>query len=356
MKRNYYFFKPGTLHRKENTIVFEPSDTTLSSDDENCQDAVLLSSFSKENINAGERKIIPIEDIDSIFILSNVNFNSRFIEFASSNQIPVHLFNYYGFYKGTFYPFSHLFSGTFILKQCSFYLKYNRRIVLARKFVESATHNIIMNLKRYIAKGKNLQPQLDSIAEQLKSIGSVLYVQQLMSTEANIRKTYYSAFNEIVDSDIKFIKREYNPPTDPMNSLISFTNALVYSVVISEIYKTHLNPFISFLHEPGEKKFSLAYDIAEVFKPILADRIIFKLLNNKEITTEHFQYKDNACYLNDVGRRIIVGEFDKKLSKTIHHRKIKRNVSYRRIIRLECYNLVKHIKKEAEYKPFKIWW
>ncbi|MCX7880655.1 MAG: type I-B CRISPR-associated endonuclease Cas1b [Ignavibacteria bacterium] len=356
MKRNYYFFKPGILRRSNNTIVFEPYDTTEPAEDENLQDSILLSSEKSSNINIGARKIIPINDIDSIFILSNVNFNSRFIEFAATNYIPVHIFNYYGYYKGTFYPFSEVYSGTFILKQCSFYLKYQRRLVLAKKFVEGAAHNILQNLARYISRGLPLQNQVAEIRSLLSSADSFYLVPQLMFLEGQIRKIYYSTFNLILDSEIKFTKRQFHPPPDPMNALISFANALVYSLVISEIFKTHLNPFISFLHEPGEKRFSLAYDIAEIFKPILADRIIFKLLNTKRIKLEHFEYKDNACYLNNLGRKIFVEEFDTKLNKTILHRKIKRNISYRRLVRLECYNLVRHIKKEAEYKPFKIWW
>lgn len=356
MKRNYYFFKPGVLRLRQNTVVFEPTLPISKSDDENFQETILLSSCSSENLNIGERKIIPVNDIDSIFILTNVNFNSRFIEFVASKQIPVHIFNYYGYYKGTFYPFSQLYSGTFILKQSSFYLKYQRRLVLARKFIDGAVANMLRNLKKYAAKGRNLSPYISQIEDLAANLDSALYVSQLMGTEAQIRKIYYSAFNEIVDSEIRFTRRQYHPPTDPMNAIISFSNSLVYSIVISEIYKTYLNPFISFLHEPGERRFSLAYDIAEIFKPVLADRLIFKLLNKKIITLEHFQYNGDACYLSETGRKKVVEEFDNKLNQTIHHRNIKRNISYRRLIRLECYKLVQHIKKEKEFFPFKIWW
>lgn len=357
MKRHFYFFRPGKLFRKDNTICYEPAIETDPNEDENLQDTILLSSLPHSPIvDSSQRTIIPINEIDSIFIFADVHFNSRFIEFAASNFIPVHLFNYYGKYKGTFYPINESYSGTFILRQCSFYLKYQRRMVLARKIIQGASHNIVKNISRYLNKNPLLQGKIQDIKNLVTSIENAIYTSQLMGIEANIRKIYYSAFNDFINSEIKFTKREFHPPTDPMNSLISFSNALVYSAVLSEIYRTQLNPFISFLHEPGDNRFSLAYDIAEIFKPLLADRLIFKLLNNGSIRPEHFVYRDGGCFVGETGRKIIVKEFDNRLNKTIFHRKLGHNVSYRRLIRLECYKLVSHIKKEKEYEPFKIWW
>ena len=138
--------------------------------------------------------------------------------------------------------------------------------------------------------------------------------------------------------------------------MISFGNSLVYTTVLSEIYKTQLNPLISFLHEPGERRFSLALDIAEIFKPLLSDRIIFALMNKNMITEKHFDKQMNYCYLSEAGRKIYLQEYDTKLKTTIKHRQLKKSVSYRHLIRLECYKIIKHILGEKEYEPFKIWW
>lgn len=79
-----------------------------------------------------------------------------------------------------------------------------------------------------------------------------------------------------------------HPPDNMINSLISFVNTLIYTKVLSEIYHTQLNPTISYLHEPGVRRFSLSLDIAEVFKPLIGDRVIFSLLNRKQITEDSF--------------------------------------------------------------------
>lgn len=63
-----------------------------------------------------------------------------------------------------------------------------------------------------------------------------------------------------------------------------------------------------------------------------------------------------SCYLTENGRKKFLREFDSKLNITIKHRKLKRNVSYRTLIRLECYKLVKHFLGDELYKPLKAWW
>ena len=141
-----------------------------------------------------------------------------------------------------------------------------------------------------------------------------------------------------------------------VNTLISFLNSLVYTTVLSEIYKTQLDPTISFLHEPGVSRFSLSLDIAEVFKPIIADRLIFSLLNRNQIQDKHFTQGLEYLHLDENGSKIILSEYDKRLKQTINHKELNKEVSYRYLIRLECYKLIKHFYGEKEYDSFVIWW
>jgi len=138
-----------------------------------------------------------------------------------------------------------------------------------------------------------------------------------------------------------------------INCLVSFANSLVYATVLTEIYHTQLTPTVSYLHEPGERRYSLSLDLSEVFKPVIADKVIFSLVNNRVIKPEHFLTELKGCYLNDQGRRVFLKEYDEKLRTTIQHSGLKRHVSYQRMIRLECYKLVRHLLGEVKYKAFR---
>lgn len=365
MKRNYYIFSSGKLIRRQNTLYFEsgkseePIELTEKNDDTDeieVEDESTDEKLEEKEPKRIPRKPIPIEDIEAIYCFSELRFNTKFLNFLAQNQITLHLFNYYGYYSGSFYPREPFVSGKLLVQQVESYTNKTNRVVIAQKFVEGSAENIRKNLLYYNARGKDMSPFLPKIEELIKHIKTTEDVQELMGIEGNIRSIYYTTWNLIIDEPINFTKREKRPPSNEINALISFGNSLVYTCVLSEIYKTQLNPLISFLHEPGERRFSLALDLAEIFKPLLSDRIIFSLLNKKQIQEKHFDKKMNSCLLTEEGRKVYLKEFDERLKTTIKHRTLKRSVSYRHLIRLECYKLIKHIIGEKEYKPFKIWW
>lgn len=330
MKRSYYIYNNGSLRRKDNTITF--------TDDYD------------------EKKDLPIERVGDIYVMSEMSFNSSLINILAQNRIPIHFFNYYSFYTGSFYPREQLVSGNLLVQQVNHYSDQKKRLQLAKAFVEGASYNIYRNLRYYNGRGKNVQIYMDTIVDLRKQIPKAESIQELMGYEGNIRKAYYSAWPTIIDQEIEFEKRVKNPPDNMINTLISFVNTLIYTKVLGEIYQTQLNPTISYLHEPGDRRFSLSLDIAEIFKPILGDRLIFSLLNRNQITQKSFTKGLNYLHLTKEASKTIVAELDAKMQTTIKHKDLNKNVSYQYLMRLECYKLVKHLLGEKEYEPFKIWW
>jgi CRISPR-associated protein Cas1 len=324
--KDYYIFKSGRVSRKDNSIVLETNDGNI---------------------------FIPINDIDSLCFFGEIDINTKAINFLAQQQVVVHFFNYYGWYTGSFYPREFLLSGDVLVAQVKAYLDMHSRTYIARQFVQGAIHGFITNIKRYPDVGdaavNTLQQYINATEEQSN-------VLSLMGIEGNAHELYYSTFPVIIKQPIEFEKRVKHPPNNMMNALISFCNSLVYTHVIKELYKTQLNPTVSYLHEPSNRRFSLSLDVSEIFKPIYADRVIFDLLNNNMITQKHFDKDLNYCYLKEDGRKIVVKAFDDKINTTVMHKKLKRNVSYQKMIRLELYKLIKHLLNEEQYQSLRIWW
>ncbi len=330
MKQSFYLYKSGRLQRKDNTLEIVYKDNS--------------------------KKVIPVERVDDIYVMTEFDFNTTLLGFLSQYGIRVHFFNYYGFYTGTYYPKEQLVSGKLLVKQVEHYTDGNKRAEIAKAFIDTASYNIHRNLNYYHSRGKNVNDSMLQIEALRKEIPKCKGVAELMGIEGNIRKVYYDSWNEIINQDIQFEKRVKNPPDNAINSLISYVNTLVYTRVLSEIYKTQLNPTISYLHEPSERRFSLCLDIAEIFKPIIADRLIFSMLNKKQITEKDFEKDLNFLYIKDNARKEITKQFDSKLQTTIKHRTLEREVSYEYLIRLEIYKLIKHLLGENQYEGFKMWW
>lgn len=364
MRRPYYIFTSGKLMRKQNTLFFLPYDeeealpeqSGQANDDGTDWELITEAGEFKKEFDSGNKRVIPVEDVDSLMIFGEINFNARMLRFLTKNNIPAHVFNYYGHYSGSYYPRDYLLSGFLLVHQVEHYKNYKKRIRLAMQLVEGAASNMLRNLKYYDGRAGELGDYIKRIEAHLEQVPLAGDVQELMGLEGNIRQTYYETFPVILGEKYDFNKRVKQPPDNAVNALISFGNSMVYTTCLTEIYRTQLSPLISFLHEPGVRRYSLALDMAEIFKPMLADRVLFACLNQGRINHTHFDRSLNFCHLTKKGRKTFVEVFEEKLQTTIKHRKLNRKVSYRRLIRLECYKLVKHLTGAEAYEPFKAWW
>ena len=334
MKKTYYLFNPGLLERKDNTLKF---------------------TAYTENGNIAQTRYLPVEDIGDFYVFGSLNANSSLYNFLGQKDIAVHFFDYYENYTGSFMPRDYLLSGRMLLAQTSAFQSKNRRLEIARKFIEGASYNILKNLQYYNRRGKALEDIIETIEDLSSKIDAVTSVDELMGIEGLIRHNYYMAFDLILN-DFSMDGRSKQPPKNEINALVSFGNMMCYTMCLRAIHQTHLNPTISYLHTPGERRFSLCLDISEIFKPLIVDRTIFRVINKKEIQEKHFDKKLNKCLLNDVGKKIFVKALEERLEETFKHRRLGRNVSFRHLIKLECYKLEKHILKIEEYKPFKMYW
>ena len=330
MEQSYYIFSSGELRRKDDSLVL---------------------------INEKGKKDIPIERVYDLYIFGTVSVNTVLLSFLSKKGICIHFYNYYDFYIGSFYPKETRVSGSLLVKQVEKYQEYESRLLIAQQIIEAASYNILRNLKYYNSRDKDLKQYILQIENLRKEIYTTRNISSLMGIEGNIRKVYYESWKIIINQDVEFEKRVKRPPDNMVNTLISFMNSFIYTKTLSEIYKTQLNPTISYLHEPSDKRFSLCLDLSEVFKPLIVDRTIFSLLNKNMITEDDFYMDDGNYYrMKDRTMKVVVKALEDTLSRSIKHKDLNRNVSYKHLIRLEAYKLIKHILDEKIYQGFKIWW
>ena len=330
MRKTKYVLSSGELKRKDNTLLFETEEG---------------------------KQFIPVEDTQELMLFGEVTLNKSVLEFCSQKEIILHFFNYYGYYTGSYYPREHYNSGYMILKQAEHYLNERSRLELAKRFVAGAGKNMLRVLKYYRGSGKEVQSALDTVEARLEEVAGQPDIPSLMACEGHMREAYYSSFDMILGKpDFTFDKRSKRPPQNELNALISFGNSLLYTLVLSEIYQTHLDPRIGYLHATNFRRFTLNLDVAESFKPVLVDRTIFKVVGQGMLTKSHFVRESGGLLLTDAGRKVFLKEWEERLKTTIKHRALGRDVSYRRLVRLELYKLEKHLIGEKEYEPFEALW
>jgi CRISPR-associated protein Cas1 len=326
MAKPVYVFSSGRLSRSANTLVLERED--------------------------GKRHL-PVEQVSELYLFGEVELNKRFLEFAAQKGILLHFFNRFGYYVGSFYPREHLLSGYLTLRQAEHYLDSAKRLDLARRFVEGGLVNILSLLRKEEARGNNLEPVLELLEELLARTGEAQSVGELMALEGRAREAYYRTWEALLGEEWA-LERSRRPPRDPINALLSFANTLLYTAILAQIYQTHLDPRIGFLHEANYRRHSLNLDVAEVFNPVLADRLVFRVVRRGQVKPGHFMREGEGVFLSEAGRRLVVEEWEKTLQTTYRHRALKRAVSYRTTLRLELYKLEKHLIGEQPYTPYRL--
>jgi CRISPR-associated protein Cas1 len=313
MKQTLYLAKPGIISVKGQSLTFIDKDK------------------NKRNF--------PIKEIDKIVCLSPISITSGTIKLLAKENVPIHFVNKFGILYNVLEPISFTISGKVTIEQVKFFLE--KRLELAKLFVLGAFQNLQGFFKRYNFNLKDYKREIlnsESISE-------------LMGYESLIWKESYRFLAEI--TGFEFEKRTKRPPKNELNALISFLNTLLYTDLINQGRLTYLNLSVSFLHEPQDSRFSLALDIAEIFKPVIVFPLITYLLNKKVLTNEDFEKFGKGILLNKKGKKKVLINYEKKVNETIKVKSLNKKVKYKTLFKLEYYKLLKHLLNDKEYIPYK---
>lgn len=311
--------------------------------------------FSIKYKNEKGNFYLPIEKIKELYCFNDITLSTKLLDILATAGIVVHFFNYYENYIGTFYPKESLISGKLVVKQAITFEK--NRLTIAKSIVKGIAQNIKTVVYHYYRHGeKELKESIDFYNKEVeKLLEKAKDIKQILAIEGKIWATFYSSFKYFLPQEFLINKRVKRPPDNPTNAMISFGNTLLYTKTISQIYNTHLDQSISFLHEPSEARFSLSLDLSEVFKPVIVFKTIFDLVNNKKIKVEkHFEEKMNYSLMNEEGKKIFIEAFENRINQTFEHPKLKRKITYKQAIKLDGYKLIKFIVENKEFKPFEL--
>lgn len=314
-----------------------------------CKDYSLILKDKKDYVS-----YIPIEQIDTLICFGEISINKRTLSLLNKHNIVILFFNFYGQYIGRFTPKQYL-DGKILINQIHIFENETIRYHIARTMIISSLKNCLALLKYY---NKKQFPLLDNIIE----IESIIKecnnksVTELLLLEAQAKKIYFNSFDIILEKEnYHFIKRTKNPPLNEINALLSYGYSLLYANYISVIDRSRLYSQISFVHSLTKCSESLQFDLADILKPVLIDRLVLSLCRHKSLKDEYFDYKKDSCYLNKKGVKFFVEKYENYLLKTI---KINNKYySYRNLISREVHLLSNYIANESnDYKPYIMKW
>lgn len=314
-----------------------------------CRDYSLILKDKKDFIT-----YIPIEQIDTLICFGEVTINKRTLSLLNKHNIVILFFNYYGKYIGKFTPKRYL-NGKILINQIRAFENTKIRNQIAYIMIVSSLKNCLSLLKYYNKKKFSLMTnimEIEIIIDKCKNQP----IENLLLLEAQAKKIYFNSFDIILkNEEFHFEKRTKNPPQNEINALLSYGYSLLYANYISVIDRSRLISQISFVHSLTKCSESLQFDLADILKPVLVDRLVLSLCRHKTLKQEYFDYKSDRCYLNKNGVNFFVEKYENYLAKTIKINN--RYYSYRNLISREVHLLSNYIAHEAEnYKPYIMRW
>ena len=303
-----------------------------------------------------ERLEVPIREVENILLFGNINLSTTAIATCLESSINVLFLSSYGRYKG------HIWN-----KDCSNlnlellqYQNYSNSVfqfaiskaIVKGKLLNSKQLLLRLNRQRKILAVQKTISNLDS---DLKAIDSITDIDRLRGYEGISAARYFPALGQLItNTDFQFSQRHRQPPTDPVNALLSFGYTLLFNNILSLIIAEGLSPYFGNLHYGERKKPYLAFDLMEEFRSLIVDSLMVNLINKNILKKEDFETHSDkeGIYLTNKSRRKFLNEFEKRMNQQITHPVLQTQLTYRETIQFQIRLYKRSLVSSSLYQPF----
>ncbi len=232
-----------------------------------------------------------------------------------------------------------------------------RSLRIARALVVAKLQNQRTFLRRNVPGG-TCDDAVNALRNAAQAAGRASHVDELRGHEGYGARVYFSSFSQLLRTPAGLAERfdlegrNRRPPRDPVNAMLSFAYAMLSREWVTVCLSVGFDPFLGFYHAPHYARPSLALDLMEAFRPLCADSVVVRALNNGEVGPGDFVERMGSVNLNPVGRRKLLRAFELRLAQEITHPVFGYRISYRRVFEVECRLLARHILGEIpSYEP-----
>ncbi len=321
--RTYWLTTPCRIRRKDQSLLIER--------------------------DSGDKIHIPVTDVRDIVACATIDINTAVVSLLNTHRISIHLLSHYGDYAGSLLTADTSTSGQTVLAQAALAGDPAASLHIAADLVVATAFNV-----RRIIDRQLLSAPYDSLRTQVKQATSS---EALMGAEGTFRRSAWAVLDTRLPDWLQLGGRSCRPPRNAGNAFVSYANGITYARVLTALRLTPLHTGIAFLHSTMERqRHSLVLDLAEVFKPLFAERLLLRLASRDQLKPHHFDTDTNQAMLSDAGRKLVVQTIRDELATTVAHRELGRPVSYDELLYLEALRLTRRCLENSTYKPFRIWW
>lgn len=237
-----------------------------------------------------------------------------------------------------------------------------RAIEIARAIVRAKLLNQRVLLRRN-AQGQVVRPAIDELRRLARDAARCEVLETLVGIEGRGARVYFEHFASMLRTPnsseeggtlapFDFAGRNRRPPRDPVNALLSFAYAMLTREWVATCRSVGFDPYLGYLHKPRYGRPALALDLMEPFRPIVADSVVVRVINNGEVASNDFIERMGAVNLKPGGRKRFLQAFEARLAQEITHPVFGYRADYRRVFEIETRLLARCILGETPaYSP-----
>jgi CRISPR-associated protein Cas1 len=292
-----------------------------------------------------------ILDVSSLSIYGNAQVTAQAVRELLERGIPICHFTYGGWLKGVTWGMGHK-NVDLRIHQFAASSDKPRSVAIARDLVIAKLRNSRVMLRRN--HPDPVEQALKEIMRLSRHARNADSLQTLLGIEGAAASIYFANFGGMLRSDntpFDFRTRNRRPPRDPVNAVLSFLYSMLIKQVLVSSIAVGFDPYLGFYHQPKYGKPALALDLAEEFRPIVADSAALTLFNNSELDETDFIQRSGAVALTQSGRKAVIRAFERRLDTLITHPLFGYSISYRRIMEVQARLLGRHVLGELPKYP-----
>lgn len=311
---------------------------------------------SKGRVTVSQQKEVLQEvrliDVSQVSIYGNVQISSQAMRAMFDQQVPVCWFSYGGWFQGIAHglPSKHV-----DLRRRQVAIAAQAGLPIAQKMVEGKIRNSRTLLRRN--SRSEVKPILDQLKATADQTAEVDTVESLLGVEGVAARLYFSRFSAMLKDDslgtFDFQGRNRRPPRDPVNCLLSYAYSLLTKDLTAVALAVGFDPYLGVFHKPRFGRPALALDLAEEFRPLIADSVVVNVINNGEIQENGFTVRAQGVALTQQGRRSFIAAYERRLDQEATHPVYGYKITYRRVLEVQARMLGAYLLGEIpDYVPF----
>jgi CRISPR-associated protein Cas1 len=305
---------------------------------------------------------VPMHAIRQLVVFGNVQVSTQALETLAANEIPITYLTGYGRFIGTFAPAERKNVG---LREAQFrrFADPAECLTLSKAVVRGKLSNqraLLMRSLRGDGDRGSDEPAARNLAELIRRLDGAPTLETVLGLEGQGAALYFGEFGRFLRAQppgrgFEFTCRNRRPPRDPVNALLSFAYAMLTKDCFAAVSTVGFDPYKGFFHSNRHGKPSLALDLMEEFRPVIADSVVLTLLNNEMLTPADFLVWREACQLTDTGRRKFFQVYEQRKATVVTHPVYSYKMSYSRMLEVQARMLAAYVRGSVPaYTGFRV--